>query len=367
MSARGLRVGVTGIHLGENAQPGPGVIRSLREALGDEVVIIGLAYDALDSSLYVPGLLDDAFLLPYPSAGPRAYFDRLVAIQDACGLDVLVPNLDVELPVLLRLERPLHERGIRMALPSAAALARRTKERLPELARAVSVATPQTLVVADERTLAMAGEALAYPMLVKGPFYEADVVHGPAEAAASFRRLAGRWGLPLLAQRHVHGEELDVIALGDGAGRVHGPVAMRKTVVTKLGKAWGAVTIEDASLIEAATRIVSALAWRGGCEIEMMRESGTGTLYLIEVNPRFPAWVYLATAAGVNLPVGTICLALDRELPSYDPYRPGVSYVRHASEAIGDPADIEALLTEGRTRRRAPVPERTVDPSPVAR
>lgn len=357
-----LRVGVTGIHLGENAQPGPGVIRSLRDALGEDVTIVGLAYDALDSSLYVPGLLDDAFLLPYPSAGPDAYLDRLLTIGKAAGIDVLIPCLDVELPVLQRIAPILQANGIRMALPSTTALARRTKDRLPELGRTVGVATPQTLTVTDHTTLAMAGAALGYPMVVKGPFYEADVVHGPAEAAASFARLAMRWGLPLLAQRHVKGEELDVIALGDGLGGVHGAVAMRKTVITKLGKAWGAVTIVDDDLLDAATRIVRELAFRGGCEVEMLREHETGTLYLIEVNPRFPAWVYLATAAGVNLPLGVVALAESRPLPVYAPYRPGVSYVRHAAEAIGDTRDIEALLTEGRTRRRAaPAPAPTFD------
>ena len=54
-----VTVAVTGIHLGENPQPGPGVIRSLREALGSKVRIVGLAYDALDSSLYAPDLLDE--------------------------------------------------------------------------------------------------------------------------------------------------------------------------------------------------------------------------------------------------------------------------------------------------------------------
>jgi carbamoyl-phosphate synthase large subunit len=115
--------------------------------------------------------------------------------------------------------------------------------------------------------------------------------------------------MPLLAQRFVQGDEYDVIALGDGEGGVHGAVAMRKTIVTKLGKAWGAVTVHDDELIETASRVVAALGWRGGCEVEMLRRSRDGKLFLIEVNPRFPAWVYLATAAGVNLPLALVRLA----------------------------------------------------------
>jgi carbamoyl-phosphate synthase large subunit len=195
-------------------------------------------------------------------------------------------------------------------------------------------------------------------MVVKGPFYEAEVVRGPAEATAAFHKLSAKWGLPLLAQKFVAGEEFDVIALGDGKGGVHGPVGMRKTMVTRLGKAWAAVTVEDEELMETARRVVSALKWRGGCEVEMLRSATDGRLHLIEFNPRFPAWVYLATAAGCNLPHGLVCLAEGRAIPAYPAPRAGTCFVRHAVEAVGDLSDIESLMTLGRTRRRAGVVEK---------
>lgn len=350
---RRLCVAVTGIHLGENGQPGPGVARSLREALGDQVAIVGLAYDVFDSSLYAGDLLDDAFMVPYPSAGPVTYLERLLEIHAANRIDVLVPCLDVELPIIQKIAPALAQHGIRTALPSEEALARRTKDRLPALAAACGIATPETVTIGDHGALAGACRQLGLPIVVKGPFYEAEVCHGIAEATAAFDRLAARWGMPLLAQRFVKGDEYDVIALGDGGGGVHGAVAMRKTIVTRLGKAWGAVTVHDDELIATATRVVAKLGWRGGCEVEMLRRSLDRKLFLIEVNPRLPAWVYLATAAGVNLPLALVRLAQGRPWPSAGGYRAGVFYVRHATEAIGDLSDIEALMTHGRTRRLA--------------
>ncbi|HEY4240789.1 MAG TPA: ATP-grasp domain-containing protein [Kofleriaceae bacterium] len=344
-----ISVGITGIHLGENAQPGPGVARSLREALGADVRLVGLAYDVFDSGLYA-GVFDDAFLLPYPSAGPAAYGARLREVQALAGLDVLIPNLDVELPVLARLAPELRAAGIRTVLPSADALARRTKDRLPVLAGDLEIAVPSTVTITDRAGLARAGDALGFPLVVKGPFYEAEVAHSPGEAAAAFDRLAARWGLPLLAQQFIAGEEFDVIALGDGT-RAHGAVAMRKTVLTKAGKAWGAVTIRDPELLAVADRTVEILGWRGGLELELLRAKSDGTLYLIEINPRFPAWVYLATCAGVNLPLGALRLALGEPLPDYGDYRAGVFHVRHASEVIGDLSDLETLMTTGRIAR----------------
>ena len=46
---------------------------------------------------------------------------------------------------------------------------------------------------------------------------------------------------------------------------------------------------------------VAATAWTGGGEIELIRDA-TGRLWLMEINPRFPAWIFGATLAGVNLP-----------------------------------------------------------------
>ena len=40
--------------------------------------------------------------------------------------------------------------------------------------------------------------------------------------------------------------------------------------------------------------------WRGPFELECM--AGDDHVHLIEINPRFPAWVYLATGVGLNLP-----------------------------------------------------------------
>jgi carbamoyl-phosphate synthase large subunit len=341
-----VTVAVTGIHLGENPQPGPGVIRGLRDALGSKVRIVGLAYDALDSSLYAPDLLDEGFLVPYPSAGPTAYLKRIREIHEQVPLNALIPCLDLELPVLDEIVTDLDALGIRTFLPRRSDLVRRAKEHLPRLAEQVGIATPETYVVADERALASMSDRLGFPYVLKGPHCDAEIIRGTVEANAQHRRLAQRWGLPLLAQRFVEGEEFDVVCLGDGQGNMPGAVAMRKTLLTRLGKAWGAVTIDDPELLDAAQKIVSSLRWRGGCEVELLRERG-GKIHLIEVNPRFPAWVYLAAAAGVNLPLGLLQLSLQGHVEDFPQAQAGVFYVRHATETTGTLADINALVTLG--------------------
>src|SRR5207237_1415796 len=124
---------------------------------------------------------------------------------------------------LQRLEPKLKAFGISVVLPTPEALARRTKDQLPKLARLADIATPETIAVNDHAALRAAAVQLGYPLVVKGVFYEAEIAAGPAEAAAAFDKLSAKWGVPIIAQKFIKGEEFDVIALGDGEGNTHGP------------------------------------------------------------------------------------------------------------------------------------------------
>jgi carbamoyl-phosphate synthase large subunit len=188
---------------------------------------------------------------------------------------------------------------------------------------------------------------------VKGVFYDAYVVHDAAEAAWRFGQIARAWGYPVLVQAHVAGEEVNLTALGDGTGALIGPVMMRKQALTEKGKAWAGVAIDDRDLLEAGEHLVRALRWRGPLELEMLRDA-EGTLHLIEINPRFPAWIYLSHGVGRNLPAALLALmdGVGRdELPLAAP-RPGVTFIRHARELIVPMEDIVRVGMWGSTRPR---------------
>jgi len=130
-------------------------------------------------------------------------------------------------------------------------------------------------------------------MSVKGQFYDAQIVKNPQEAIHAFNNLAAEWGIPVLVQRLVKGEEYNLTAVGDGNGNILGSIMMKKMAVTDKGKAWAGVSIYDQSLHELSAAIVKELQWRGPLEVEIMRTQ-QGKYQLIEINPRFPAWIYLS-------------------------------------------------------------------------
>jgi carbamoyl-phosphate synthase large subunit len=348
-----LTVAVTGMNaVPENPGPGLGVARCLREAYGPRVRIVGLGYDALDPGLYLGEYCDAAHMLSYPSGGSDAMLDRLADIHAGERIDLLIPCLDAELPQMVGAAARLAAMGIRTFLPDAQALARRAKDRLPELCELAGVACPETRPISGASFFRRCqADGWSYPMVVKGPFYDARIVRSAEEGAAAFSAITAEWGLPVLAQRYVAGEEYNLTGVADGDGRLLGEVMMKKRALTAKGKAWAGVAIYDEGLADAARRLVKALAWRGPLEVEVMRDAA-GRYHLIEINPRFPAWIYLSQGVGRNLPALLTELALGRPLPALAAPRPGTMFIRYAVETIVALGDFESMMMDGSRSRR---------------
>ena len=69
--------------------------------------------------------------------------------------------------------------------------------------------------------------------------------------------------------------------------------------------------------------------------------------YVIEINPRIPAWVYLAVGAGQNLPEALVKLALGEEVESFNKYETGKMFIRYSYDLIGDISQFEKLSLNG--------------------
>ena len=136
-----------------------------------------------------------------------------------------------------------------------------------------------------------------------------------------------------------------MIGLGDGEGGSLGLVGIKKISVTALGKIWTGVTIKHQAMLEAAERFIREYRWRGPFELECMARNGD--IFLIEVNPRFPAWAYFATGVGVNLPARMVHRALGRDVPPAPDYAAGKLFVRYTYELVTDMDKFQKAITRG--------------------
>lgn len=349
---RPLTIAVTGLNATDNPAPGVGVLRALAAGKGEQDRLVGLAYDALDPGVYADDLVRDVFMIPYPSQGIDAFFSRIEYVHRRVGLDVIIPTLDSELSSFILLEPKLRAMGIKMLLPSSAQLESSSKARLADLGERAGIRVPKMTVVSDVEQLARAHEKVPYPFYVKGVFYGATLVYSLDEAMAVFYKTIAQWGVPVIVQTHIPGEELNVVAVGDGEGGLVGAVPMKKMLITDKGKGWAGITVKDPDLLDLVRTFMNATRWRGPCELEVLRDRD-GHYQLIEVNPRFPAWVYLSVAAGMNLPRLAADIAAGRAVEPPRDYEVGAMFVRISLDQVAKINDFQQMVTMGEVIRTA--------------
>lgn len=346
MSTRPINVAVTGINAHDNPGPGVTVLRAIREHPDFQGRIVGLAYDSLEPGIYAREWVDDAYLIPYPSQGADALLERIRYIHEQVPLDVIVPNLDSELPAFIRLGPTLKEMGIHLFVPTEEQYELRSKAHLAQLGTQAGLKVPKSRVILEARELYDVHKEIPFPFFVKGVYYGAKMVRDVNEAVAAFHAMVAKWGLPVILQERVVGQEYDVVAVGDGEGGLVGAVPMRKTYLTEKGKGWAGVAVKDPGLLEQTAKFMAASRWRGPCEVELIRDE-KGDYQLLEVNPRFPAWSYLSAAAGMNLPWAVVELAQGKKPSIGHEFRAGTMFVRIAIDQIATLDDFEAIASTG--------------------
>lgn len=335
-------IAVTGLNATDNPAPGIPVIRSLRSLWSGK--IIGLAYDALDTGIYDNNLLDQVYLIPYPTDGEESLLQRIKEIIKKTPIDVIIPTLDSELLNFIHLQPEMEKLGIKMFLPTETLLALRSKIHLQEFCLKNSFNAPRTKIINDLGELKKS--KLKIPLVIKGIFYEAYTVFSQEEAQVAFQKIKVKWGLPIIVQEYILGEEYDIVALGNN-GECVGKVAMRKLALTEKGKAWAGITVKDQNLLELTEEVIKKLKWNGPMELEVMKDTVKKKYYILEINPRTPSWIYLATAAGQNLPLAIVKLALNEAFSPYNDYQSGLTFVRHAVDLVCPINYLENLTTQG--------------------
>jgi len=338
-------VAVSGINAVDNPGPGIGVIRSLKEDSDLEIEAIGLAYDAMEPGIYMDWLVDRVFILPYPSGDKEGFLNRLLYVKKAANIDIVIPTLDAEMPVYIKAADYLQSMGIKTFLPTKSQFELRGKTKLTEVANKIDLKIPETRIVTSYEDLVKALNDIGLPVMVKGLYYKAYRAYTYQEATGYFNKIVAEWGYPVIIQQVVSGEEMNVIGVGDGTGGSLGLVAIKKLWITSLGKIWTGVTVKNEALLNAASNFVKEFKWRGAFELECIVSKDD--IYLIEINPRFPAWVYFATGVGINLPARLLKAALGLPVEGKNEYSAGKLYVRYTYDIVTDMSIFQSIVTKG--------------------
>lgn len=347
MKRKRINIAVTGLNAIDSPGSGIPVIRALRESKLFDVRIIGLSYETLEPGIYMHNLVDKTYQIPFPSSGKASLLTRLKYIHATEKIDVIIPNFDSELFNFITLADTLKkEMKIKTFLPTLEQFEERQKINLPEFGKKYKIKVPYSKTIFSTTEIASLKKEFTYPVVVKGQFYDASIAYMPEQVANYFNKISAKWGLPIIIQQFMYGQEVNVTAIGDGKGKMIGAVPMRKQYITDKGKAWSGISIDDENLISLTRKLLRSTKWKGGMELEIIKTE-KGDYYMLEINPRFPSWVYLAVGCGQNHPEALVRMALGEEVQPFKKYDVGKLFVRYSYDLIVSMDEFEKISTLG--------------------
>jgi len=347
MSKPTYTIAVTGLNAIDSPGPGLAVIRSLRDAESFDVRIIGLSYETMEPGIYMHDLVDKTYQIPYPSAGQDVLMERFQFINSVENLDFMFPNFDAELFNFIKIQDQFEkDLGIKMVLPTLDQFEARHKVNLFDYGKKHNIKVPFAKMIFSSVEVPKITEEFGFPMVIKGKFYDAKIAYTLDQSVQHFNKISAQWGLPVIIQEFVHGSEVNVCGVGDGEGNLLGAVPMRKLYITDKGKAWAGVTLDDDKLIEITKNLVKETNWQGPFELEFMKTTND-EYFLIEINPRFPAWCYLTVGAGQNQIESLVNLGMNNPVEPFTDYEVGKMFIRYSNDMIVDMEEFEKISTLG--------------------
>ncbi len=327
-----MEIYISGLYSGTNPQPGIGIARSLRAAYPN-AKLTGVEYSNRCSGIHWQDFDDIWLQRPWDELNLDSHAREVKKVLDSGAL--WISSIDLEILWFGAVFPDGHPNLLtppRHALEGVAKPAITAHIGLP-----VKIPTFVSTEISDWDLHRFCREH-DWKVWLKGPYYEAVKTDSWARFEEMRNQMSEAWSTDnLFLQSHVSGYEESVVFCAY-QGELLDSVRMRKRDLTELNKTWaGDVTRVSEDFIEPLKKIVRRLNWTGGAELEMVRDA-ENQLWMLECNPRFPAWIHGATITGFNVPA---CLV---------------------EGATGVPAQINQPLAEQFTRVVLEIPVRSEYP-----
>ena len=285
---------ISSCHTGSSPAPGVGIARSIKAGYPNSI-LIGKDQSAFSTGLHSP-YFDDVWLTrPWGNIDLDKHLIQIKDRLDATS-GFFIPGSDFEARWLATHNIPSVLSPSLEAFTSTVKPFANVHEYLPSKAPAfLDLKT-------DPREIYNFAVSNGWRVWLKGPMMDARKVYNWPNLLATWDGLLKTWGREhFFIQKEITG--LDVtVAFSAYKGKLLGAAFMEKRQMTEEGKCWsGEVNACPADLFEDISKFVEKLQWTGGGELEFVRDE-QGQLWFIDLNYRFPAWIYGATLAGINLP-----------------------------------------------------------------
>ena len=283
------------------------VIKALRAQSVFAVHVIGVDCE-LGCWTAGANFCDDYAAVPRIDTG-TPYAQALAELVEQRSIDLLVPILDHEVELLGR-HRGRFRANVLQLSPQETLEIGLDKLAADTFLRARGFDTPHTIDASDAISVraSIEAESPRFPVIAKPrrgcSSQDVYVLSSPRDLP-----LLDRIREPILQER-LQGQEYTVDLFGDG-DRVVACVPRRR-LSTKAGQVYKACVDLDPVVIAESSRLATALAVRGPANVQGFLHGGR--FRFVDINIRTSGGLPLTTAAGVNLPLMLLQLALGRPI-----------------------------------------------------
>ncbi|MEZ0393040.1 MAG: hypothetical protein ACAH59_12540 [Pseudobdellovibrionaceae bacterium] len=327
------KIYISGMHSGQNPCAGVGIARSLRKAFPN-LHLVGVDHWQGSSGLHHE-VVDDVLLLPqWKQIDSLRHSEYLETLLDSGN--IWISGLDVETHWLAQ-NFGTHPN---LFAPPQAALEKTAKPGVQAFCQ-LGFQVPESIsAFLSDSEIHHFLRQNSWQCWLKGPYHEAKRTSSWDGFERSREAMKKEWKTSqLFVQKNVIGHE-ESICFSACRGKLTALIHMQKRLITPEGKTWaGRVNPVSRDFFEEFEDIIEQLKWTGGGEIEFVRDLD-GKKWIIECNPRFPAWIFGATLSGVNLPAKMIAAACSLPFVEEIQKYPCFTRVVHeipAKEAVGLP------------------------------
>lgn len=271
---------------------------------------------------------DMAFLVPRVDSPD--YIDTLLTLCKKQDVGMLLSLNDNELPILAEAKERFRRIGTQVIV-SSPEIIELAADKLATLtfAHGLGIATPASHTRLDSAIEAIQHGELHFPLFVKPRWGSASL---GVECVHDLEELRWAWqiGLRRLPQNSIHqcteqegglliqsalsGQEYGIDVVNDLQGRYQTTFVKRKLGM-RCGETDQAVTENHPELVALGRRLGETLKHVGNMDCDVFLDAGT--LYLLELNPRFGGGYPFSAAAGADVPSALIAWARGKAPPRH--------------------------------------------------
>jgi len=306
------------------------------DSLGIRLEIHGADATPLSPALQ---LVDHPHLVPGIDGGK--YIDALAKIVQREKIDLLIPLIDLELPVIAAASERFAELGC-LALISSPSVVAVCRDKLTTYRKLVEagIDTPATslwLAVVEQKRH-------RFPYFLKPRSGSAAMGNYIVRTLDELRTFGARVK-DAIVQEFVEGSEHTLDVYVDFKGRVR-CVVPRKRLEVRTGEVSKGLIVKDRAIMAVGTRVARML---GGCRGVITVQciiTAQGRIRVIEINPRFGGGAPLSIHAGADFPKWILQELLGKR-PRINPtaFRGDVAMLRYDESAFVEKASKELLIT----------------------